>query len=299
MKVKLFKRVLVDCAPRRERRWGHWQFPMLYACQGRYVYHFADAADAYDSYGHPGWNYVAETSAMHWTWCQDDAFVMEARSLLLPNGDRILKKNENSARMEELDLPSPVGAFDINHRHYICYPSDLLPPEVGGLLLLRRKAGETEWKRECAVMKETHGIRCGFDGLIPAMQARANKLWMGPDGKVYLLVYNFKMNDDGTPDPRDRVYLMRSDDMARTFEEIGEIPYVTDPVDDPRGMSPDRRGFLEPDMIFLDEKKILCVMRTCHRENGPMYATRSLDGGVTWEKPWVIMNHGVYPHMVH
>ena len=298
MKVQLFDRVLVDSAPRRERRWGRWQFPMIYSWQGKYIYHFADAADAYDSYGHPGWDYMAEASALHWEWCQDQDFVREAKAVKLPNGDMILKKNENSALMKELKLPSPIGDFIINDRHYFCYPNDQLPPEVGGLLMLRKKAGESEWKQECAVMKEKHGIRCGFDGCLPAMQARANKLWLGPDGKMYLLVYNFKMNEDGTPDPRDRVYLMRSDDDAHTFSEIGEIPYITDHVDDPRAMSPGRRGFLEPDMLFLSEKHILCVMRTCHRENGPMYSTHSFDGGLTWEKPRVIMDHGVYPHMV-
>ena len=162
MKVQLFDRVLVDSAPRRERRWGRWQFPMIYSWQGKYIYHFADAADAYDSYGHPGWDYMAEASALHWEWCQDQDFVREAKAVKLPNGDMILKKNENSALMKELKLPSPIGDFIINDRHYFCYPNDQLPPEVGGLLMLRKKAGESEWKQECAVMKEKHGIRCGF-----------------------------------------------------------------------------------------------------------------------------------------
>ena len=298
MKVQLYERVLVDSAPRRERRWGHWQFPSVFACEGKYLYHFSDAADHYASYGSPGWFYRAEASAANWELCDDEEFIMKARALKLPNGDLILRKSENSALTKDLSLPAAAGDFRINGRHYTCYPSALLPPEIGGLVLMRKKAGEDTWHRECAVMKEKHGVRCAFDGFLPAMQARANRMMTGPDGKAYLVVYNFKMNEDGTPDPRDRVTLYRSDDSAHSFTEIGEIPYMPDPEDDPRGMSPDRRGFLEPDMVFLDEKHILCVIRTCHRENGPMYAAHSYDGGVTWERPKVIMNHGVYPHLV-
>ncbi len=298
MGIQLFDRVLVDMAPRRVRSWGPYQFPSLCRKDGTYYYHFNDAADHYSAYGHPGWVYTSGTACMYWEWCEDTDAYNEARALRLANGDLVCRYSGASARTENLTLPANVGAFTINGRRYTCYRNDELPPEIGGFSLLRRKAGETEWKPEHAVMQETGGIRCAFDGFLPAMQARANKFFTGPDGRPYLLCYNFKLRADGTPDDRDQVYLLRSDDDAHTFQEIGVIPYQPDLALDPDAYSDSRRGFLEPDVCFLDDRRVLCVMRTTHRTLGPMYICRSEDGGRTWSRPEYLFNHGVYPHLL-
>ncbi|MBQ7868628.1 MAG: exo-alpha-sialidase [Clostridia bacterium] len=298
MAIQLFDRVLVDSAPRRVRQWGPYQFPSLCKKDGKYYYHFNDAADHYSAYGQPGWVYRTDAACLGWEWCDDRDAYNEARALTLPNGDRVCRYSIQSALTKDLVLPPSVGEFTINGRHYTCYRSDELPLDIGGFSLLRKKAGESEWKLEHVPMHENGGIRGAFDGFLPAMQARANKFWLGPDGKPYLLCYNFKLREDGTPDDRDWVYLMRSDDNAHSFQEIGAIPYQPDLSVDPDAYSDDRRGFLEPDMCFLDEKRILCVIRTTHRCLGPMYICRSSDGGATWTKPEYLHNHGVYPHLL-
>lgn len=298
MAVTLFDRVLVDSAPRRVRAWGYWQFPSLYQKDGKFYFHFHDAEDHYSSYGAPGWVYESGASHISWSWCRDEEAYQEACSLRLPNGDLIRRYSANTAMTAHLKLPAPAGEFEINHRHYTCYRNDELPPELGGLSLLRRKAGKNEWKPEHADMHEKGGIRCAFDGYLPAMQVRCNRMWLGADLKPYLLVYNFKLDENGRPGARDAVYLLRSDDGARSFHEIGTIPYEPDEAHDRGGFSSGRRGFLEPDICFLDERRALCVMRTTHHEIGPLYLCRSEDGGRTWSKPRVIHDHGVYPRLV-
>ena len=298
MAIQLFDRVLVESAPRRVREWGPYQFPSLCKHNGFYYYHFNDAADHYSAYGMPGWVYRANAACMGWEWCRDENEYLEARALRLANGDLVCRHSGKSALTAELQLPPDVGDFTINGRHYTCYRNEDLPLEIGGLSLKRKKAGETEWKLEHVPMYEKGGIRGAFDGFLPGMQARANKFCLGPDGKPYLLCYNFKLDGKGVPDCRDWVYLMRSDDNAHSFHEIGCIPYEPDLSQDPDAFSDDRRGFLEPDLCFLDEKNILCVIRTTHRSLGPMYLTRSNDGGVTWTRPRYLHTHGVYPHMI-
>ena len=298
MAIQLFDRVLVESAPRRVREWGPYQFPSLCKKDGRYYYHFSDAADHYSAYGLPGWVYQTDAACLAWEWCRDEDRYNEARALRLPNGDLVCSYSGKSALTAELELPEAAGAFTITGRHYTCYRNDQLPPEIGGFSLLRKKAGETQWKLEHAAMEEKGGIRCAFDGFLPAMQARANKFWLGPDGKPYLLIYNFKLREDGTPDSRDWVYLLRSDDNAHSFHEIGTIPYEPELSVDPQAYSDKRRGFLEPDMCFLDDRRMLCIIRTTHCELGPMYLCRSEDAGATWTRPRYLHTHGVYPHLI-
>lgn len=299
MQVQLLDKVLVDSAPKRIRTWGNWQFPSLGRHNEKLYYRFHDAPDHYDSYGSPGLIYQSDIPGTYWQGCTDLEGYHESRAIRLPSGDLIRRCQRDSARIETLELPQPVGEFTINNRHYTCYANHQLPPELGGISLLRKKTGEEQWKVEHATMEEPGGIRCGFDGFLPGMQARGAKLWLGPDQRLYLLVYNFQLDDKGKPDPYDRVYLMVSDDEGRSFYQIGLIPYQPDLVEDPGAYAPGRRGFLEPEICFFDEKNLLCVMRTTHRDLGPMYATRSSDGGKTWSKPKVIFNHGVLPKLLY
>lgn len=304
MSVQLFERVLVDSAPRRVRAWGPYQFPSICQKNGTYYYHFNDAADHYSAYGMPGWVYKADGACKGWEWCQDEEAYREARSLKLENGDLVCRFSGKSALTAEMTLPKPVCEFTLHEfvdpRHYVCYRNEELPLDVGGFSLLRKKAGQTEWLLEHVPMHEKGGIRGAFDGFLPAMQARANKFCLGPDGKPYLLCYNFKLDENGVSDGHDWVYLLRSDDHAHSFHEIGAIPYEPDLTQDPGAYADGRRGFLEPDLCFLDNegKRILCVIRTTHRELGPMYLCRSEDGGATWSKPRYLHTHGVYPHVI-
>ena len=137
MSIQLFDRVLVDSAPRRVRQWGPYQFPSLCKKDGKYYYHFNDAADHYSAYGQPGWVYRSDAACHGWEWCENRDAYNEARALRLENGDLVCRHSGESALTKDLTLPEPAGDFTINSRHYTCYRSDDLPLEIGGFSLLR------------------------------------------------------------------------------------------------------------------------------------------------------------------
>ncbi len=302
--VEMDAPVLVDSAPRRVRKWGHWQFPKVQRVgENRYEAHFHNANDDYAAYGSPEPCYV---SADLTCWEPlPDGYETLVGSVTLPNGDVVKKKALPSARLEDLNIPArPVAGtdmqyrtFEINRRLYTAYPVSDLPIEASGYRLLRRRAGSGEWVEEIAPMEEPDGTRCAFDGILPAMQARETQLSLAPDGSLYMVVYNFQLNPDGSPDPRDRIIFFRSTNGARSFHQISAVPYTPDLALDPNAMSDLRRGIMEPAFAFLDAKRMVCVMRTCHREQGPMYIMRSGDAGYTWTKPAVLHPYGVLPRL--
>ena len=109
MAIQLFDRVLVESAPRRVREWGPYQFPSLCKKDGRYYYHFSDAADHYSAYGLPGWVYQTDAACLAWEWCRDEDRYNEARALRLPNGDLVCSYSGKSALTAELDKLTVYG----------------------------------------------------------------------------------------------------------------------------------------------------------------------------------------------
>jgi hypothetical protein len=61
----------------------------------------------------------------------------------------------------------------------------------------------------------------------------------------------------------------------------------------------ERDGFTEPAFTRLRDGSLYCVLRTTDGNGvGPMYRTRSLDGGRTWSKPAVMAKNGVMPRLL-
>lgn len=301
MNIKLHPRVLVDYAPRRERFWGPWQFPSFGRDEaGRAMVSVSDAQDSFQGYGRnvrPP--YYLNDTGDEWLLPEADArFHNLEQGLLLPSGDRLRLYSNVCAKHEEARNCPVQGEFTINKRHYTAYRACDLPVELGGLPLMRKKAGEREFLAEYAQIFEPMGLRCAADGLLPAWQARGMQLINAPDGSLLMLGYNFQMKEDETADPRDRVILFRSTDNGYHFAQYGVIPYQPDLSKDPGAMSDDRRGFLEPSLCFTSETHAVCVIRTHHRASGPLYVCHTYDGGKTFTRPAWLHDHGVLPRLL-
>ncbi len=78
--------------------------------------------------------------------------------------------------------------------------------------------------------------------------------------------------------------LLRSADDGDTWEYLADIAYDPDAPGE---------GYCEPAMVLLGNGDLLCMLRT----GGPMFQTRSRDGGRTWDKPHQVMDHGVCPDL--
>lgn len=78
--------------------------------------------------------------------------------------------------------------------------------------------------------------------------------------------------------------LLRSTDQGKSWEYFADIAY------DPEAPL---EGYCEPAMVLLANGDLLCMLRT----GGPMYQTRSSDGGKTWSRPEQVLDHGVSPDL--
>ena len=108
---------------------------------------------------------------------------------------------------------------------------------------------------------------------------------VAPDGAWLMSMYgNFEADriEPSSADARHettymmRSFLVRSSDRGAIWTLVGTIAA-------PRPGDPVGEGFVEPTLAFLDDGRLLCVMRTGH--TFPAYATWSEDGGHTWTPP--------------
>ena len=90
-----------------------------------------------------------------------------------------------------------------------------------------------------------------------------------------------------------RTWLIVSHDNCRTWEYLSTVAdCMTYPI-------PDAEGYCEPDLLYLGNGRILCVMRTQgHEVYTPMTRSFSNDYGKTWSAPVEINPYGVLPRLI-
>jgi hypothetical protein len=97
---------------------------------------------------------------------------------------------------------------------------------------------------------------------------------------------------------RFKVVFYRSTNFGRSWVELSEIPYQGDPLADP--LWEVREGFSEPDVCFMPDGSIFCLIRTSDGNGiGPLYWSRSEDNGLTWSKPTYFDDLGVWPTLLN
>ncbi|QNL51552.1 exo-alpha-sialidase [Olivibacter sp. SDN3] len=277
--------------------WGHYQFPTLHHyLDSQLVARIHLSDDAVASYGKTRYLYAASGDDGT-TWkileaSQDSVEQELAEGVLLPNGDRIKITTPPSIHERDLHLPESVGKT-INN--FNLYPLELLPKERQGIFLTRLPKGSKHWQTEQAKLLDSLALRYTIKGEMPVVWW--GDLHLGADGSIYAGVYpGYYLRDDGTVDPRSGIFFYQSTDMGHTWEIQGRIPYAFDHNLHAEGER--FAGFTEPTFEILPDSSFLCVMRTTDEINGPMYASRSTDKGVTWTKPAVLSATGVLPRLL-
>ena len=87
-----------------------------------------------------------------------------------------------------------------------------------------------------------------------------------------------------------RTFVISSKDQGRIWDYLSTVaaPQLEDPVDE---------GFGEPTMVRLDNRQLLCIMRTGHHR--PLYACWSSDDGKTWTDPvYTGLERGAWPCLI-
>lgn len=295
LNVQLSNPVIITMAS-QPQEWGHYQFPTIFkGIDGGLVAKTHLSPDAVASYGKT--NYIYSYSAdkgKSWTSKTSSSGAEEdkvAEGLLLPSGDRIKIVTPSSINEDTLSLPDPVAAT-ANVRFYRL---NELPESRQGVFLARMRKGELNWVSEKAVLMDTNALRYSIKGEIPVVWWGDMKI--ASDKSIIACIYpGYYIKEDDTPDTKSGVFFYRSTDEGRTWKIQGRIPFEYDRDVQPNGEH--FGGFTEPAFEILKDGTFLCIMRTTDNEDGPMYASRSMDMGVTWSKPVAIAPAGVLPRLL-
>lgn len=301
LKVKLAEPVVVGMAT-KEEKWGFFQFPNIYrGLDKKVVTTWNMSDDAITSYGTGSRSFsISNDSGKTWSPARQEPVI--GGGLLLPDGDRIEIYTPKALKVEDLQLPKPVGSSlthpDPNSKRYTyLYKVSELPEDLQGVYINRLQKGETKWTTEHAVLDDSQAVRYSRAGLFPVV-------WWGDmkivaDSSILAGVYpGFYLREDGIVDPSG-VSFYRSVDKGHTWKIHSRIPYMPDLKADPNGDKRLIRGFGEPAFEILSDGSFLCVMRTSDGLGiSPMYFSRSVDMGLTWSKPKPFTRNGVMPRLL-
>jgi hypothetical protein len=301
MKIKLGRpSVVVQCPrvfPENAIPWGEYQFPGIYhTSDGGFDVRYHMNEDSARAYGEPWAHAVSRDGGKTWKMCaEDDGYTA---GIFLPDGSAVRCYNARpSIHLDDLPdgfvLPdTPDG--QIIHWHE---PSQMYYASRFGdySWMLEKKSPDGAWHEVCFDLKlpENHA-RYTSVGVIP--RNNLHRLRVAPDGKLWAMAYPFFLNGYCGKTVNQPVFLV-SGDGGETFEFRGTIPY--EPIPEADKFYAERDGFTEPDLAFLPNGTLVCIMRTqdC-RGNGPSYIAYSKDDGRTWSKPEIFDELGVLPSVV-
>ena len=212
-------------------------------------------------------------------------------------------------------LPHPLANIsDIFGSNDFVYLLDTLPDGMAekDFCFLRLKNGESIAKKEFSPVQWNYrtirvfqnsavyiGMKdCRLEN--PALYEGAAKIKVAPDGSLFIAHYKpFPCNPyTGGYEKFSAIFLFRSTDDGRSWKLHAYIPYQPDLEKDEFAYL--HGGFYEPDLEFMPDGSMLCIMRTCDvfqgaPEWGATYLSRSIDGGKTWSTPEYFQSKGALP----
>jgi hypothetical protein len=285
--------------------WGFYQFPTISRLtNGNLHAEWAMHPDDIHSYGTPAvGSKVSADGAKTWHEEMPDSALIAGYKLA--NGDMLRVVDPKPVKVSDLKMPPAIGITNFKYRktNFTFYRLNDMPSGVNGIFINRLAKNQTKWKLEQAKLTDPKAVRYSSRGLVPVV-------WWGDihtmkDGSLLAGVYpGYYLKDNGDIDKQMGVVFHRSTDNGHSWKIQGRIPFQADRSID--SMATDRIGFTEPTYEVLADGSLLCVIRSADGDgvtngvgNGPMYASRSTDMGLTWTKPVVIAAAGALPRMLH
>jgi hypothetical protein len=266
-----------------ERRWGRWQFPTLAeGPNGRLLLFIHVEPDSAASYGKARKVFVSTDKGRHWR--EDPTAESGAYGLALPNGEWLRTDTVAATPVAQVALPTRRAERSSYGTPFQLYLMEELPQSLRNIFFQRFTG---QWRPESYQLQDPDALRYATGGLIP-------QIWWGdmkilPDRSLVALTYPYYHRSQPVPFTASASY--RSTDNGRTWKKTGHILYEED----------DRRrdGFTEPALELLKNGDLLAVLRTTDGLGvGPMYQSRSSDGGANWSKPQPIAPTGVLPRLL-
>ncbi|WP_135549637.1 sialidase family protein [Paenibacillus cymbidii] len=290
--IRLGEPVIVSQGPEHPLRWGPWQFPEIerMAC-GRLHVTFHRHTDSILSYGQVKGHAISDDDGT--TWREVSTFA-DTGGLRLRSGDRLRSVQLTAVDQAGFTLPEPIGEVISYGNRRTFYRQGDFPPELTGWSFARLPEGTSVWQTEHAQVETVNELRFIGEGRIPRQWFWTMRL--APDGSLWGVHYEYREHTEQSHICSCAVFY-RSADNGHSWQQIGTIPYTGDPAADT--LWRDREGFSEPDVSFLPDGTIFCLLRTTDSNGlGPLYESRSTDGGRTWSKPVVFDTIGVWPRLL-
>ena len=285
--------------------WGPYQFPWIERlADGALHVTFHLHADSATSYGLSSGHAISRDEGKSW---QRVAAPPSPGGLLLPNGDRLLADCARPIPMAGLSLPPAMASRHSSYEDFEYYGADALPPElVKAWPFLRLARGETEWKQEWAtvIFHQAADVRTVTEKVLVVPYFEHNRIRVAVDGSLLATLYAmppcFVGRRRNIAQRGFLTVLVVSHDFGRTWREIGAIPYEPDFTADRHWDA--RDGFSEPQVNEMPDGSLFALLRSEDgnggSDNAPLYWARSEDHGVTWSRPLVFDDRGVWPQLL-
>lgn len=304
MNIILHDPVVVSQADADLRNWGPWQFPAIQKLpDGRLAVGYHVEADSATAYGKPPGLAISSDGGNTWHPAGPDERQISSSSKVfaLGNGDLFQQVPLRSVDPAEVSdrLPPSVGTGFGGYRNEIIgFDATRMPPDLAGYRFARLAAGSQTWVEESAAVSIPGEVRTIYMGVLtfPWM----HRITQAPDGSLWGVIYSKRLQDSAIAQYYEAIFL-RSVDHGRTWALRSNITYLPDYLPDPSAdpHAPDRDGFTEPNITFLPDGSIMCLLRTTDANGmGPMYVSHSRDEGLSWSTPAVFDDRGVWPAMI-
>lgn len=282
-------------------KWGQWQFPVKLSrlMDGRLglIYSVGQDSAAGGAEAHA----ISEDEGN--SWIEVDQFP-SPDGVELANGERLRIKPLLGMDAAWVDLPAYDRRWYSGVVEYDFYREQDIPEALRSFRLERYHPQTQKWTLEhhhvstpgayMAVTRDDmtcHPFGTEGDFLNPKT---AHRLRVAPDGKVWMLTYQ-NMKRKGEPYYSSTFFVSEDDGKNFTyrshvaFDESFEIPEDQRPQ---KGTF--YEGFCEPDIAFMPDGSIICIMRSGN-STLPSYIMRSEDEGHSWTRPEVFDAVGVMP----
>ncbi len=274
------------------RGWGYYQFPEIEkTAAGSLHVRYHVRPDSAHAYGLAKGHAFSADNGLTWTAGGQEP---SDAGLLLPNGDRLRIKHLPAINASQIDLPgAPIDQIQSYSALVRIYDATGFPPETKGWPLERLAAGSADWVLDIKPIEYPGEIRHIVEGVLPMHMFW--RLRLAPDHTIWGIAYTF-VNSGRNP-IRCQPLFFTSRDNGRTFQFLSTITYQPLPEIDRQYSL--RGGFGEPDVAFLPDGSIFCLLRTTDGHGiGPLYGCRSRDGGKTWSRPAFFDGLGVWPTLL-
>ena len=292
--------VLVSRAPLGLTGWGPWQFPALHRTpDGRLQLGYHVSEDAATAYGTEPGMAVSDDEGVTWSEVSSSELAESWISGTIPlsNGDLLRQIVRRSCPVDAIKdrLPTPIEEWTGGYGERVTiYLDEAMPADLAGWRFSRLPKGGANWIEETAKVNIPGTLRNVNGGVL--VFPWLHRIALAPDESLWGIGHS-RRQVDRKLQPQLVVLFVRSTDHGHTWDLLSEIDYQPHKKADEHWA--EREGFTEPNIAFLPDGSIFCLIRTTDGHGvAPLYSARSTDNGHTWSKPVLFDDLGVWPALL-